>query len=107
MTREEGAGVAVGAAAQKDEVEDGEADGVTAGEAADERLFVLVGEFLGIVEVGGVDGMDGGLLVGGDLVEELGFQEAIVGVGVVEGHGTLVCEEDFPLGEVDHVFGAG
>lgn len=67
----EGAGVAVGAAAEEDEVEDGETDRVAAGKAGHKRLLVLVGELLDVVEMCGVDGVDCGLLVLGDLVEEL------------------------------------
>lgn len=47
----------------------------------------------------------GGLLVGGQLIEQLGLEEGVVGVCVVQGHGALVGEEDLPLGEVDHVCG--
>lgn len=104
---EEGAGVAVGTAAEEEEVEDGEADRVAAGEAGDEDLLVAVGDLLEVVEVGDVDGVDGGLLVGGELVEELGLEEGVVGVGVVEGHDALVGEEDLPLLEVDYVVVCG
>lgn len=73
------ASVAVGPAAEQEEVEDGQAHGVARGEAADERLFVLVGELLDVVEVLGVDCVHGGgLLVGGQLVEQLGLEEGVV-----------------------------
>lgn len=104
---EERAGMAVRAAAEEEEVEDGQADRVAGGEAGDEGLLVLVGELLEVIEVGDVDGVDFGLLVGGELVEQLGLEEGVVGVGVVEGHGALVGEEDFPAGEVDLVVGPG
>lgn len=108
MAGEQAAGVAVGAGAEQQEVEDGQAHAVAAGEAGDEGLFVLVGQLLGVVEIGGVDGVDGrGAELLGDLLEQLLLQEGVVGVFVVEGHGALVGEEDLPLTKVDGVFGAG
>lgn len=44
MAREEGAGVAVGATAQQQEVEDGQADRVAAGKGADKHLLVVIGD---------------------------------------------------------------
>lgn len=105
---EEGAGVAVGPAAEQQQVKDGQADRVAGGEAGDERLLVLVGELLDVAEVLRVDCVHGGgLLVRGQLVEQLGLDQGVVGVLVVQRHRALVGEEDFPLGEVDRVFGAG
>lgn len=104
---EEGAGVAVGPAAEQQQVKDGQADRVARGEAGDERLLVLVGELLDVAEVLRVDGVHGGgLLVRGQLVEQLGLDQGVVGLGVVQRHRALVGEEDFPLGKVDRVFGA-
>lgn len=99
--------VSVGAAAEKQEVEDGETDRVAAGEAGDEGLLILVGELLEIVKVGGIDGVDGGLLVLGNLVKKFRLEEGVVGVVVIERHGTLIGKEDLPLGELDLVVGAG
>ena len=69
---EQTACVAVGSAAQKEQVEDGQLDRVAAREGADEQLLILVGQFLGVVQVFRVDRMDGRLAqVGGDLVKQL------------------------------------
>ena len=46
MSGKETARVAVGSAAEKDEVEDGHADGVARGEGVDELCLVVVGEGL-------------------------------------------------------------
>jgi len=107
MTREERAGMSIGSASEEEEVEDGQTNRVAAGEASNEGLLVLVGKLLNVVQVLGVDGVDGRLLVLGDLVQELLFQKSIIGVFVVERHGTLVGEKDFPACEIDEVVGAG
>ena len=107
MFGEQAAGMAIRSATQQQQVEDGQTHGIPRRKAPHERLLVLVGELLDVVEVLLVNGVDGGLGVAGDLVEEFRLEEGVVGVFVVEGHGALVGEEDFPFGEVDDVFGAG
>jgi hypothetical protein len=103
---EQAARVAVGPAPEQEEVEDRELDAVAGGEARDQELLVLVGQLLHVVEVCHVDGVHGGLAHGGgDLVEELVLQEAVVGILVVERHGPLVGEEDLPLVELDGILG--
>ncbi len=93
--------MSVGSAAEEDEVEEGEFDGVARREDGDEEFFVLVCHFLRVVEVFFVDGVDFWLREClGDFVEEFGAQEGVVGVGVVEGHTALVGVEDFPFAEV-------
>lgn len=105
---EEGAGVAVGAAAEEHEVEEGQLDRVAGSKDGDERLFVLVGALLGVVEVFFLDGVDLGRaelsLV--NLVQQLVLEQSVVAVLVVQRHAALVGEEDFPLVEVDRVGGA-
>lgn len=103
---EERAGVAIGAAAEEEEIEDGQANRVAAGEASDEGLLVLVGEFLKVVQVLSVDCVDSGLLTLGDLVQKLLLEKGIVGIVVVEGNSALVGEEDLPASEIDDVVGA-
>lgn len=104
VAREQAAGVAVGAGAEQQQVEDGQLDGVAAGERPDQQLLVLVGELLGVVEVLGVDGVDGGrALLGRDPVEQVLLQQAVVAVLVVERDGALVAEEDLPLAPVHAV----
>ena len=108
MSGEEGAGVAVGAAAQEQKVKNGKLHRVPASETLDKNLLVLIGELLGIVEVLDINGVDnwpsGGI---GDLVKELLLQKAVVGVFVIKRHGSLIGEEDLPLIEVELVRGAG
>lgn len=106
MSREQTAGMSIGPAAQQQQIEDGQLDAIPRGEAVHEELLVLIGQLLDVIQLRDVDGVHDGLAhVGGDLVEQLGLQEAVVGVGVVEGHGALVGEEDLPLVELDRVFG--
>lgn len=108
MAREQRARMPIWSTAKQDEVEDGQLDGVALGEVADEELLVLVCHFLDVIEVRDIDGVDGGgAELGGDLVEEFRFQQRVVAVGVVEGHGALVGEEDLPFREVDGVVGGG
>ena len=107
MAGEERAGVSVGSTSQEEKVEDGQADRIATGEASNKGLLILVGKFLDVVQVLGVDGVDGRLLILGDLVQELLLQESIVGIFVVEGHGTLVGEENFPASEIDDIVGTG
>lgn len=108
MAGEEGASVAVGAAAQEDQVEHRDLDAVASSKSLDKRLLVLVGQFLNVIEVLGVDGVDGRLAhFGGDLVEQLGLEEAVVAVLMVEGNGALVGKEDVPFGKVDSAFAGG
>lgn len=97
VVREQRRGVTVGADAEEDEVEDGEARRVFVGEFADEFLFVGVGEFFGVLKEGGVDGVD---VVGGkgNVGEEVGLAEGVVGVRVVERDETFVGVEDLPVG---------
>jgi hypothetical protein len=106
MAREKRAGVSVGSAAEEEEVEDRQTDRVAAGEAGNECLLVLVGKFLQVVQVFCVDGVHGGLLVLGDLVQKFLLEKGIVGVFVVEGHSALICKEDFPALEIDDIVGA-
>lgn len=89
--------MAVVSAAEQDQVKHGELDRVLCGKRLDERLLVGIGEFLGVVKFLYIDGDDNGRSVrGGDLVEELLLQQAVVAVWVVQRHGALVSEEDFP-----------
>lgn len=98
---EQAASVAVGPAAQQQEVEERELDAVAGGEDGDEGLFVGVGGFLRVVEEGLVDGEDFGRAEGGrDLGEELFLHELVVGVFVGERDAALVGVEDLPLAEV-------
>lgn len=95
---EQTARVPIRTTAQQDQVEDGRLDRVLAGETRHERLLVLVGQFLRVVEVLDVDGVDGRCaLFAGDLIEEVFLQKAVVAVFVVERDGALVGEEDFPF----------
>lgn len=95
---EERAGVAVGADAEEDEVEDGKARGVLHGELVDELLLVRVRELLEVVREVRVDRVD---LVRGDargkLGEELAHAERVVRVFVVERDDALVGIEDVPV----------
>lgn len=70
-------------------------------------MLVLVGKLLQVVKVFSVDGVDGRLLVLRNLVQKLLLEQGIVGILVVEGHGALISEEDFPAGEVDDIVGTG
>lgn len=99
--------MAIRSTAEQQEIEDGQAHGIPRRKAPHERLLVLVGELLHVVEVLLVNGVDGGLGVAGDLVEEFCLEEGVVGVFVVQGDGALISKEDFPFGEVDDVVGAG
>lgn len=105
---EERAGVAVGAAAQQDEVKQRQLDRVAGGKGGDEELFVLVGAFLGVVEVLLVNGVDFGLaqLLRGDLGQQLVLEQLVVAVLVVQRHAALVGKEYLPLAEVGRVGGA-
>lgn len=108
MAREQRASMPIRPAAEQDQVEDRQLDGVALRKVAHEELLVLVRHLLDVIEMRDIDGVDGrGAELGGDLVEELGFQERVVAVCVVEGDGALVREEDLPLGEVDGVVGGG
>jgi hypothetical protein len=107
VAREERTGMSIGSASEEKEVEDGQTNRVATGEARNKCLLVLVGKFLSVVEVLSVDGVDGRLLIVGDLVQKLLLQKSIVGVFVVERHGTLVGEKDFPVCEIDDIVGAG
>lgn len=107
MSGEERAGMSVGSAAEEEQVEDGQADRVAGGEAAHERLLVLISQNLRVAEVLDIDRVDGRALALRKLVEKLRLEEGVVGIGVVEGHGALVSEEDLPLGEVNHIVRAG
>ncbi|KAI6766653.1 hypothetical protein HG531_011875 [Fusarium graminearum] len=107
VAREERAGMSVGSASEKEEVEDGQTNRIAAGEASNKSLLVLVGKFLRVVQVLGVDGMNGRLLILGELVQKLLLQKSIVGVFVVERYGTLVSEKDFPTCEIDDIVGTG
>lgn len=73
---EERAGVAIGAAAEENEIEEGKLDRVAGGEDGNELLFVLVGALLSIVKVFLLDGVDLGLaeLFLVDLVQQLVFE---------------------------------
>lgn len=101
------AGVTVGAATKQQEVEDGQADRVTARKGADQDLLIVIGDLKGLfVKLVLVDGID--LRLAGtcrNLVEQLLLQEAEVGVFVIQGHNTLVGEEDLPLIPLDGVLG--
>lgn len=102
--------MAVGPAAEEHEVENRELDAVLGGEDAHQLLLVQVGELLGIIvtDVVGVDAVDfGGAHLRGDLADQLVLQQTEVAVGMVEGHGPLVGEEDVPLGELRGVFERG
>lgn len=108
VAREERASVAVGTAAQQDEIEDGKLDAVLAGKLAHQVLLVEIGEFLGVVifDVLLVDGVDDGRAeLGGDLGDQLVLQQAVVALLVVEGYGALVGEENVPLGELGDILG--
>lgn len=106
VAREQTARVAVGATTEQDQIKDGRLDRVLAGEARHERLLVLVGQLLSVVEVFEVDGVDGRrALSTGDLVEEVLLQEAVVAVFVVKGHGPLVGEKDLPFRKLRAGFG--
>lgn len=74
---EKGASVAVWTDAEKDKVKDGEARRVLLGELVDELLFVGICEFLEIVELSCVDGVDVGR-GDGNMVKELGHAELVV-----------------------------
>ena len=103
VTREERAGVTIGAAAQEDEIEGGQLDAVLGGKLAHQVLLVEVCQFLRVViaNVLLVDGVNNwGAELGGDLGDELVVQQAVVAVLVVEWYGALVSEEDVPLGEL-------
>lgn len=104
MAWEERARVSVWATSEKHKVEDGELNGVFGCKGADEGLFVLVGEFLGVaccedfgvnlVDVGGTEGF-------GNEIEEFLLEGEVIGVGVVCGDGALVGKEDFPGVELE------
>lgn len=107
MTREERAGVAIGTAAEEDKIKGGHLDTVLGGKLAHQILLVEISEFLGIfiLNVVLVDGVDDRCAeLRGDLGDELVVQQTVVAILVVERYGTLVGEEDVPLGELGGVF---
>lgn len=108
VTWEKGAGVAIGATTEKQEVENRQADGVAAGEGADQNLLVVIGNLQGLlVEFILVDWVHFGLSsVCRDLVEQFLLQQAEVGVFVVQGDDPLVGKENLPLVPLDGVVGA-
>lgn len=100
--REQAAGMAVGPAAQQQQVEHGQPHAVPRREDADEGLFVLIGEFLRIVEVLDVDWEDLWFAeLGGDLVQNFRLDQAVVAIFVVERDEALVGVEDLPLVELE------
>nr|POE77455.1 upf0656 protein [Quercus suber] len=103
---EQRAGVAVGPAAQQDEVEERQLDGVARGEDGHQLLLVLVRQLLHVVQVLRVDGEDlgrGG--AGGDLVQQFFLHQLVVRVLMIERHAALIGVEDLPLLELDAVVG--
>lgn len=107
MAREERAGVAIGAAAQEDEIEGGQLDAVLGGKLAHQILLIEICEFLRIVilNVLLVDGVDDRCAeLERDLGDELVVQQTVVAILMVERYGALVGEEDVPLGELGGIF---
>lgn len=100
VLREERRSVSVGAHAEQDEVEDGEARGVFIRELANELLLIRVRKLVEVVEQGRVDRVDV-LRWDGHLGEELVRAEFVIGVRVVEWHGAFVRVEDMPAGKVN------
>lgn len=99
VLREERRSMAVGAHAEQDEVEDGEARGVFIRELADELLLVRVRKLVEVVEQARVNRVDV-LRWDGHLGEELVRAELVIRVWVVEWHDAFVRVEDMPAGKV-------
>ncbi|RUS24966.1 hypothetical protein BC938DRAFT_472821 [Jimgerdemannia flammicorona] len=79
MAGEERAGMSVGAHAQKNEVENGEFDGILGGEQVLQLVHVVLRGLLGVFDQGLVDGVHvGGLDLLGDVVQKLGLQLGVV-----------------------------
>ena len=104
MPGEQTAGVAIRTAAQEDEVEHGQLDAVLGSKSAHQILLVRIGDLLRVV-VGLNRVHRGSSQLCRNLADQLLFEETVVAVRVVEGHVTLVREEDIPLGELRGVFG--
>lgn len=75
MPREERAGVAVGATAEKEEIEDGKSNGVAASEAVDKNLLILIRHLLHIIQMLGINRMHSRLArFLGNLIQQLCLQ---------------------------------
>ena len=96
----------VGPTSQQQQVEDGQLDAVLGRKAPHQHLLILVRQLLRVVDVFDVDWVHRRRPhVAGDVVEPLLLDEPVVAVLVVEGHGALVGEENFPFCVVGRVVG--